>query len=147
MAIVASSTAGTTIEVPREGSTPSKRTNYIGGKEPSGPQAFLVHEVAAPRMEVVDAAGAGDSFVGAFCSVLARGGSVDDAAMLGAAAGAQNVTRHGLGTGEAATIERLRQLVVMRPLPGAHEPRVPPTGSARVVTLDELAHQVQEATS
>lgn len=110
-------------------------------------QDGVVHEVVAPRMEVVDAAGAGDSFVGAFCSVLARGGSVDDAAMLGAAAGAQNVTRHGLGTGEAATIERLRQLVVMRPLPGAREPRVPPTGSARVVTLDELAHQVQEATS
>jgi 1-phosphofructokinase len=75
-----------------------------------------VHEVVAPKMEVVDSAGAGDSFVGAFCAVLADGGSVSDAALLGAAAGAQNVTRHGLGTGEAATIERLRELVTIRPL-------------------------------
>ncbi|WP_395641047.1 PfkB family carbohydrate kinase [Pseudolysinimonas sp.] len=75
-----------------------------------------VHEIVAPQMEVVDSAGAGDSFVGAFCAVLARGGSVTDAALLGAAAGAQNVTRHGLGTGEAATIERLRELVEIRPL-------------------------------
>jgi hypothetical protein len=47
MAIVANSRSGTTIEVPRAGSVPSKRTNYIGGSE-EGPQAFLVHEVTAP---------------------------------------------------------------------------------------------------
>jgi 1-phosphofructokinase len=72
-------------------------------------------EIVAPRMEVVDSAGAGDSFVGAFCSVLATGGSITEAARLGAAAGAQNVTRHGLGTGESATIERLRDLVTVEP--------------------------------
>ena len=104
-----------------------------------------VHEVVAPKMEVVDSAGAGDSFVGAFCSVLASGGSVSDAAQLGAAAGAQNVTRHGLGTGEAATIERLRQLVVLRPLPGGGED--PHPAPAREVTPDQLAHIVEEASS
>lgn len=107
-------------------------------------QDGAVHEVVAPKMEVVDSAGAGDSFVGAFCSVLARGGSVPDAAQLGAAAGAQNVTRHGLGTGEAATIERLRQLVVIRALPGGGtDPHPLP---AREVTPDQLAGIVEEAT-
>ena len=28
----------------------SKRTNYIGGDDPSGPQAFLVHEVKRPNL-------------------------------------------------------------------------------------------------
>lgn len=98
-----------------------------------------VHEVVAPRMEVVDSAGAGDSFVGAFCSVLARGGTVTDAALLGAAAGAQNVTRHGLGTGEAATIERLRELVTIRPLNGGGTSA---NAAVREVTPDELAAAV-----
>ncbi len=108
-------------------------------------QDGAVHEVVPPKMEVVDSAGAGDSFVGAFCSVLAVGGSVSDAALLGAAAGAQNVTRHGLGTGEAATILRLRELVVLRPLPGggALEGDAP---HAREVTPTELAVLVEEAT-
>lgn len=108
-------------------------------------QDGAVHEVVAPKMEVVDSAGAGDSFVGAFCSVLAVGGSVSDAVVLGAAAGAQNVTRHGLGTGEAATIQRLRQLVVLRALPGggALEDE---SHAARVVTPTELAVLVEEAT-
>lgn len=99
-----------------------------------------VQEVVAPRMEVVDAAGAGDSFVGAFCAVLAAGGSIGDAAVLGAAAGAQNVTRHGLGTGEAATIERLRDLVSLRPL-AASGATAPP---AREVSPAELAAAVEE---
>lgn len=100
-----------------------------------------VQEVVAPRMEVVDSAGAGDSFVGAFCSVLARGGSIVDAALLGAAAGAQNVTRHGLGTGQAATIERLRELVAIRPLDGTGAEPAPET--AREVTPDQLAAATQ----
>lgn len=106
-------------------------------------QDGAVHEILAPKMEVVDSAGAGDSFVGAFCSVLARGGSMIDAARLGAAAGAQNVTRHGLGTGEAATIERLRELVVVRPL--AHSETPQEAGAHAVeVTPDELARRLGE---
>ena len=103
-----------------------------------------VHEIVAPKMEVVDSAGAGDSFVGAFCSVLAKGGSVIDAAQLGAAAGAQNVTRHGLGTGESATIERLRELVVVRPLAGTGGEDV--AAPAVEVTPDQLAQRVEETT-
>lgn len=108
-------------------------------------QDGAVHEVVAPKMEVVDSAGAGDSFVGAFCSVLADGGSVSDAALLGAAAGAQNVTRHGLGTGEAATILRLRELVVLRPLPGGGAPEDDPA-PVREVSPTELAIEIEEAT-
>lgn len=108
-------------------------------------QDDAVHEVIAPKMEVVDSSGAGDSFVGAFCAVLADGGSVADAVQLGAAAGAQNVTRHGLGTGEAATIERLRQLVVMRALPGAGPDDRP--HPVLELTPDELAAHVEETTT
>lgn len=107
-------------------------------------QDGAVHEVVAPKMAVVDSTGAGDSFVGAFCSVLAAGGSVPDAAVLGAAAGAQNVTRHGLGTGDAATIERLRERVVIRPLRGDGDPQSPEP-PVREVTPAELAGQVGDA--
>lgn len=95
-------------------------------------------EIVAPQMEVVDPKGAGDSFVGAMAAVLARGGTVQEAARMGAAAGAQNVTRHGLGTGDAKTIERVRDLVELHPrddvAPPAHE-----------VTPDELAARVETA--
>jgi 1-phosphofructokinase len=97
-----------------------------------------LREVVAPTMEVVDSSGAGDSFVGAFAATLATGGSVLDAARLGAAAGAVNVTRHGLGTGDAATVERLSQLVVLRTVEGGMgEP------AAREVSPTELAARVE----
>jgi 1-phosphofructokinase len=73
--------------------------------------------------------------------VLAGGGTVVEAVTLGAAAGAQNVTRHGLGTGDPGTIERLRELVVMRPLPDEQDAGAPP---AREVTPDELARGIEE---
>jgi 1-phosphofructokinase len=101
-----------------------------------------VQEIVAPQLDVVDASGAGDSFVGAFASVLAGGGTVSDAVRLGAAAGAQNVTRHGLGTGDPGTIERLRELVVIRPVADEREATAPP---AREVSPDELARGVEEA--
>jgi 1-phosphofructokinase len=105
-------------------------------------QGDAVHEIVGPELDVVDASGAGDSFVGAFAAVLAGGGTVMDAVTLGAAAGAQNVTRHGLGTGDPGTIERLRELVVMRPLPDEQDAGAPP---AREVTPDELARGIEEA--
>jgi 1-phosphofructokinase len=102
----------------------------------------VVQEVVAPQLDVVDSSGAGDAFVGAFASVLAHGGTVVEAATLGAAAGAQNVTRHGLGTGDASTIERLRELVVVRQLPDENDPTPAP---AREVTPDELARDIGDA--
>jgi len=44
-------------------------------------------------------------------AVLARGGSLHDAVRTGAAAGALNVTRHGLGTGRAEAVHALIERV------------------------------------
>lgn len=107
-------------------------------------QDGVVHEVVAPRLDVVDSAGAGDSFVGAFAAVLAGGGNVPDAARLGAAAGAQNVTRHGLGTGDAETIERLRELIEIRELADADVARAE-SGPVEELSPSELAERVEEA--
>ena len=74
-----------------------------------------VVEVRSPTMEVADTSGAGDSLTAGVAASLARGWSVREAITLGAAAGALNVTRHGLGTGDAETIEKLRELVTVTP--------------------------------
>lgn len=70
-----------------------------------------VRTVTTPTMEIVDTRGAGDSFTAATAVGLARGLTIDDAVILGASAGALNVTRHGLGTGDAASIHRFSRLV------------------------------------
>lgn len=95
-------------------------------------------EIVAPQLEVVDSKGAGDSFVGAMAAVLARGGTVREAARMGAAAGAQNVTRHGLGTGAAKTIERVRDLVELHPRSDVAPP-------AREVSPQELASRLSSS--
>ncbi|MBW9109884.1 1-phosphofructokinase family hexose kinase [Microbacterium ureisolvens] len=73
-------------------------------------------EVESPRMEVADMRGAGDSLTAGVAAGLARGESVREAVVTGAAAGALNVTRHGLGTGDPETIEQLRESVTVREL-------------------------------
>lgn len=70
-----------------------------------------VLQVVAPAMEVVDKTGAGDSFTAATASALAQGRGITDAVTLGAAAGALNVTRHGLGTGDLSAIQRFSEFV------------------------------------
>jgi 1-phosphofructokinase len=78
-----------------------------------GDQVFAVR---VPIMEEVDPRGAGDSFTAAFVSALLDGEAMRDAVTQGAAAGALNVTRHGLGTGDPQAIRRLRDQVEVRPL-------------------------------
>lgn len=73
-------------------------------------------EVTSPRMEVVDTRGAGDSLTAGVAAGMAQGATARQAVTLGAAAGALNVTRHGLGTGDADAIEALRRSVVVRDL-------------------------------
>lgn len=75
-------------------------------------QGFL--EVSAPRMEVADTRGAGDSLTAGVAAGMARGENPRTAIVTGAAAGALNVTRHGLGTGDPAAIEKLRDAVTVR---------------------------------
>lgn len=70
----------------------------------SGERLLLVH---GPAFDPVESRGAGDSFTAAFAAVLASGGTVRRALSTGAAAGALNVTRHGLAAGDRDRILRL----------------------------------------
>lgn len=75
-------------------------------------------EVGLPELQVVDHRGAGDSMTAGVAAVLARGVDLREAVRTGAAAGALNVTRHGLGTGRAETIQELIGRVGLEKLEG-----------------------------
>jgi 1-phosphofructokinase len=70
-----------------------------------------VYHVHAPRLAEADHHGAGDSMTAGVAATLARGGSLTEAVRIGAAAGAVNVTRHGLGTGNIDAIAKLAERV------------------------------------
>ncbi|MEV6300635.1 PfkB family carbohydrate kinase [Actinoplanes sp. NPDC051861] len=72
--------------------------------------------VELPALQVVDHRGAGDSMTAGVATVLARDGTLRDAVRTGAAAGALNVTRHGLGTGRWEAIDELTRRVHLTPL-------------------------------
>lgn len=95
-----------------------------------------VSQIHVPEMQTVDTSGAGDSLTAGVAAVLADHGTLLDGVVLGTAAGAQNVTRHGLGTGEAAVIRQLAGLVRIVPLNG-EEP-------AQQMSPDDLARKVRE---
>ncbi|ADB30311.1 PfkB domain protein [Kribbella flavida DSM 17836] len=78
-----------------------------------------VLQVHMPELSVRDHHGAGDSMTAGVVAVLARGGDVREAIRTGAAAGALNVTRHGLGTGRADAISELVGRVRLEPLEDA----------------------------
>jgi 1-phosphofructokinase len=83
------------------------------------PALFLedgeIAEIRVPELQVVDEHGAGDSLTGAVAAALSEGASLGDAVVLGVAAGANNVTRHGLGSGNVESIRRLASLVEVMP--------------------------------
>lgn len=104
----------------------------------AGEAAFVLdgdeaYTVSGPVMEEVDVHGAGDSFVAALVSALIDGDTVPEGARLAAAAGALNVARHGLGTGDAEAIRRMREQVTVRPV----------EDDATLVTLDQLAARTE----
>ena len=72
--------------------------------------------VELPVLQTVDHRGAGDSMTAGAATVLARGGDLREALRTGAAAGALNVTRHGLGTGHRDAITELSTRVDLTPL-------------------------------
>jgi 1-phosphofructokinase len=73
-------------------------------------------EIAPPRFDRGAREGCGDSMMGALAAALARGDDWLDAVVTGAAAGAANFLRHGLGTGSAAVVAELRDRVEVRSL-------------------------------
>jgi 1-phosphofructokinase len=97
----------------------------------------VVSEVHMPTMQITDASGAGDSLTAGVAATLAAGGTIEEAVALGAAAGALNVTRHGLGTGEAETVRALRDLVRIYPVEAA------PAAATRL-SPDDLAKRIRE---
>ena len=87
-----------------------------------GPEPALVlredraWELVPPRFPCGSREGCGDTMTGALAAALARGIEFESALVLGAAAGAANFLRHGLGTGDRAVVEELAQRVELRPL-------------------------------
>lgn len=70
-----------------------------------------VVEICMPTLEPADSAGAGDSMTAGMVSALALGRPLREALQIGAACGALNVVRHGLGTGGARAVETLAERV------------------------------------
>lgn len=73
-------------------------------------------EVVMPQLEAADHRGAGDSMTAGVAAVLAAEGDLRRAVRTGAAAGALNVTRHGLGTANAEAVAEMVEHVRLRPL-------------------------------
>ena len=103
-----------------------------------------VTEVSLPRLEENEPRGAGDSLTAGVATALTRGESLRDAVTLGAAAGALNVTRHGLGTGDADTIAQLRERVQIHDLPQFDMAAVVPHGRVSPDGLAALAEAEEE---
>src|SRR4029453_8845030 len=71
-------------------------------------------ELVPPRFSHGAPEGSGDSMVGALAATLARGMSIEEALRWGAAAGATNFLRHGLGTGSRDVVADLFPRVELR---------------------------------
>lgn len=72
-------------------------------------------EIEMPKLEPADSSGAGDSMTAGMVAALACGRPLRRALQIGAACGALNVVRHGLGTGGAQAVETLSERVELRP--------------------------------
>lgn len=73
-------------------------------------------ELVPPHFERGSREGCGDSMLGGLSAALASGREWEDAVRLGAAAGAANFLRHGLGTGARGVVEDLLPRVELREL-------------------------------
>ncbi|MEV6348515.1 PfkB family carbohydrate kinase [Actinoplanes sp. NPDC051851] len=75
-----------------------------------------IYAVGLPRLTPAEHRGAGDSMTAGVAATLAHGGTLSDAVRTGAAAGALNVTRHGLGTGHVDAVRVLTERVRLTPI-------------------------------
>lgn len=76
-------------------------------------------QLTPPHFEQGHREGCGDAMMGAIAAGLARGMPLREAAVLGAAAGAANFLRHGLGRASREVVEQLRDAVRVEPWPVA----------------------------
>lgn len=72
--------------------------------------------LVSPRFERGGREGCGDSMMGGIASAYARGLRLEDALILGGAAGAVNFLRHGLGTGSRPTVDEMTDRVSLEPV-------------------------------
>jgi 1-phosphofructokinase len=73
-------------------------------------------ELIPPRFERGAREGCGDSMMGALAACMAAGRGWEETLRVGAAAGAANFLRHGLGSADRAVVEELARRVELRPL-------------------------------
>lgn len=75
-----------------------------------------LYAVHVPDLRPVDTRGGGDSMTAGVAASLAQGEPIELALRVGGAAGAVNITRHGLGTGSGEAIRALTDRVELRPV-------------------------------
>jgi 1-phosphofructokinase len=75
-----------------------------------------VWELVSPLLTHGFREGCGDAMMGAFAATWAHGESFEHAVAVGAAAGAANFLRHGLGSASRETVEKLLGSVQLREL-------------------------------
>ncbi len=80
----------------------------------AGPEE--AYEIQPPNLPRGFREGCGDTMMGATAAAWAAGQSPLEAIVLGAAAGAVNYMRRGLGTGRRAAVEEMRRQISVRPL-------------------------------
>ncbi len=102
-----------TVVVSRSGAAPALA--LLDGADTKGSKGGDVVEVEMPKLEPADPAGAGDSMTAGMVAALACGRPMREALQVGAACGALNVVRHGLGTGGARAVQTLADRVELRP--------------------------------
>ncbi len=73
-------------------------------------------ELTPPRFERGAREGCGDSMMGALAACMAAGREWEETLRTGAAAGAANFLRHGLGSADRAVVDDLARRVELRPL-------------------------------
>ena len=119
----------------------ASRVVLTRAEKPALALSDCVVSVSPPRLQPLDSRGAGDSLTAALTTALARGTDWESALRSGAAAGALNTARRGLGTGARDEIERLAAHVRVEPFTVEHavDPGVATT------TPQELAARTRSA--
>jgi 1-phosphofructokinase len=84
-----------------------------------------LYEVESPKLEVVEARGAGDSMTAGLAVGAALGLGPVETLQLAAAAGASNVTRHGVATGGREVIDAFLERVEVTELSVIERPTTP----------------------